>query len=74
MPEFDQILADAANEWDEEKRGELCEEALKLTHDFANMVPIYEDTMTNVYNAELDGVQDIWSATYNLYLYQVKLK
>ena len=45
-----------------------------MTHDFANMVPIYEDTMTNVYNAELDGIQDIWSATYNLYLYQVKLK
>lgn len=73
-PEFDAILADAANEWDAEKRGELCEEALKLTYDFANMVPIYEDTMTNVYNADLDGVQDIWSATFNLYLYQVKLK
>ncbi|MCI9340189.1 MAG: ABC transporter substrate-binding protein [Dorea sp.] len=73
-PEFDQLLADAANEWDEEKRAALCEEALKMTHDFANMVPIYEDTMTNVYNAELDGIQDIWSATYNLYLYQVKLK
>ena len=38
-PEFDQILADAANEWDEEKRGELCEEALKLTHEFCEYGP-----------------------------------
>lgn len=73
-PEFDKLLADAANEWDEEKRGKICEEALKMTYDFANMVPIYEDTMTNVYNADLEGVQEIWSATYNLYLHQVKLK
>lgn len=73
-PEFDQLLIDAGNEWDEEKRAEICEEALRMTYDFANLVPIYEDTLSNIYSAKLDGVQEIWSATYNLYLYQVKLK
>lgn len=45
-----------------------------MTWDFANIVPIYEDTFTNVYSARLEGVQEIWSATYNLYLYQLSLK
>ena len=73
-PEFDQLLADMSNEWDEDARKEMCKKALEMTWDFANIVPIYEDTFNNVYSARLDGVQEIWSATYNLYLYQVKLK
>lgn len=73
-PEFDQLLADLANIWDEAGREEKCKEALTMVHDFANIVPIYEDTFSNVYNAKLDGVQEIWSATYNFYLYQLKLK
>lgn len=73
-PEFDKLLADMANVWVDEEREEMCKEALKMTWDFANIVPIYEDTFNNVYSARLDGVQEIWSATYNFYLYQLKLK
>ena len=73
-PEFDQLLADMANEWDDDAREEMCKKALEMTWDFANIVPIYEDTFTNVYSARLEGVQEIWSATYNLYLYQLSLK
>ncbi len=73
-PEFDQLLADMANIWEDSEREDMCKEALTMTHDFANMVPIYEDTFSNVYSADLEGAQDIWSATFNLYLYQLKLK
>ena len=73
-PEFDQLLADMADIWDEAGREEKCKEALTMVNDFANIVPIYEDTFNNVYSAKLDGVQEIWSATYNLYLYQLKMK
>lgn len=73
-PEFDKALENASNEWDAEKRAKYTEEALRMTHDFANMVPLYDTTLSDVYSAKLDGVQEIWSATYNLYLYQLKLK
>lgn len=72
-PEFDALLDQCGQVWDEAERGKLTQEALKMTYDFANMIPIYEDPLYNVYNAELKGVEDIWSATINLYLYKLKM-
>lgn len=69
--EFDQLLLDMADIWVEADREEMCKEALTMTFDFANMVPLYEDTFSGAYNSSLTGFEDIWLSTFCFYLDRV---
>ncbi len=67
----DEALAAAANAWTDEERMPYTLAAIEAAIDLAYVYPIYESGMKFVTSPDLEGVEDVWSATYNYYLWKL---
>ena len=67
----DEALAAAANAWTAEERMPYTLAAIEAAIDLAYVYPIYEAGMKFATSPELEGVEDVWSATYNYHLWKL---
>lgn len=73
-PELDTVISNMKGEVDEDARGEYILEALQLIKDNADFLPLYEYPSTAAYVSNLDGVWDIFAASYMYYVNEMSFK
>ena len=67
----DEALAMAAQTWNDEERMPYTLSAIEAAIDLAHVYPLYEAAMKFATSPELEGVEDVWSSTYNYYLWKL---
>lgn len=67
----DEALAAAANAWTDEERMPYTLSAIEAAIDLAHVFPIYEAGMKFTASPELEGIENVWSSTYNYYLWKL---
>ena len=70
--ELDNLMLEAADIWVEADREELVKQALYLTWDYADMVPVYESQFMSAYRTGLTGIPEISAANWLFYFYKVQ--
>ncbi len=73
-PELDAAINNMKAEVDAEKRAEYILEALQLIKDNADYIPLFEYPSTAAYVSDLDGVWDIFAASYMYYVNEMSFK
>lgn len=67
---LDEALVNAGNAWTLEEREPYTIKAIEESIDLAHVFPLYAAAMKFAHTPDLQGVEDVWSATYCYYLWK----